>query len=438
MTAGTDIVTYVVRSYPRLSQTFVVDEILALERLGARVEIFSVTNPREPVIQAEVRDVRACVRYLDRVPGGRLPRLHAHLIAALRSPGRYLRALREALAARTARLGYHTASPWSCLDHAVVLATTLRRDDRGAGRPQRHLHAHFAHDPALIALLTHHLTGIPFTFTAHARDIVQVPASALAPRIRQADAVVTCCRANVEYLRSIDGIGRTPIEVVHNGLDLRAFPAIDRRPGLTGGRPMILSVGRLVEKKGFDDLIDACAELARRGRWFRVRIVGDGPLREQLEAAADRLGISNLVEFTGALPRRQIVESYRRAALFALTPYVTDDGDRDGLPTALVEAMAGCLPVVTTAVAGIPELVAHRVNGLLAPARSVPEIAGHLDTVLGDAELAHRLGLAARDTVEHGFDGRASADRLTELFGIVPAPSAMSAGPTPESRCVRI
>ena len=434
-------VTYIVRSFPRLSQTFIVDEIRALERLGARVEIFAITDPEEPITQSDVRDVRAPVRYLDLAVSNPLTRLRAHASAALHSPRRYLKAVLETTASRKAEHGYHVASNWSCLHYAVVLTAALRRHDRDAGSSRRHLHAHFAHDPALVALLAHHLTGIPFTFTAHARDIVQVPMSALAPRIRQAKAVVTCCLANVEYLSSIDRIGTTPIEVVHNGLDLQAFPPVDRLPPPAtlddDGPPMILSVGRLVEKKGFDDLLTACAELASRGRSFRLRIDGDGPLREHLETAAERLGLTGDVEFTGAVTRGRIVEAYRHATVFALTPFVTDDGDRDGIPTVLAEAMASCLPVVTTAVAGIPELVEHGVNGLVAPPRSIRDIARNLEAVLDDATLAHRLGTAARDTVEREFDSRVSASRLATLFGLAPAPSAAIEGRSSESRCVR-
>ena len=380
------------------------------------------------------------MRYLDEAVRSRSARLRAHAATALYSPSGYLRAVLEALASRKADHGYHVASTWSCLHYAVALTAAFRRLDRDTGRSRRHLHAHFAHDPALVALLAHRLTGIPFTFTAHARDIVQVPMSALSPRIRQAEAVVTCCLANVEYLSRVDRIGTTPIVVVHNGLDLRSFPPVDRDPPpttLDDGPPMILSVGRLVEKKGFDDLLTACAELARQGRSFRVRIVGDGPLREHLEATAERLGLTGVVGFTGAMPRRRIVEAYRDANVFALTPFVTGDGDRDGLPTVLAEAMASCLPVVTTAVAGIPELVAHGINGLVAPPRSIPDIARQLDAVLGDAALAHRLGTAARDTVEREFDSRVSASLLATLFGLAPAPSAPIHDMPSEARWVR-
>ncbi len=199
--SGPTRVAYVVRSWPRLSQTFVVGEVLALERLGVELTLFSMTDPGEALVQPQVADVRAAVCYLD---AARRRRRHAveHGRVLLRTPVRYLRGLGVALTRPGLVAGYTTSSTLGCFADAVTVTARLRAAAR-AGRPVRHLHAHFAHDPALIGLLAARLTGLPFSFTAHARDLYQLAVPALAVRARAAGALVVCCRANAQHLRAV-------------------------------------------------------------------------------------------------------------------------------------------------------------------------------------------------------------------------------------------
>ena len=404
-------VAYVVRSWPRLSQTFIVNEVLSLERLGLELAIFAMSHADEAIAQPQVAHVRAPVHYLD-ARRGRSKAVAEHVRVLLAVPARYARTLAFVLRGRHLAAGYSTTSRWGCLHQAVHLAAGARRERR-AGRPFAQIHAHFAHDPGLIGALTHRLTGIPFSLTAHARDLYGIPPRALAARAREAEAVVTCCRANAEYLGPLVEHGR--LHLVHHGVDLETFRPRPR--SVEHDVPVVMSVGRLVEKKGFPDLLAACARVHARGRRFRLAIYGDGPMRGALEQLRRELGLDDVVSFEGARTQRELVALFQSADVFALMPFVAADGDRDGVPNVLVEAMACGLPVVTTSVGGTVDLVRDGHNGLLAAPRDVDEVACHLEALLGDPQLRQRLGAAGRTTAEDGFDARVAARQLASLFG---------------------
>jgi glycosyltransferase involved in cell wall biosynthesis len=413
-------VVYILRSYPRLSQTFILHEVLALERLGLRMQIFAITDPREALVQHNVSEVRAPIHYLETaLRRSRAAIFLEHLLVAASGPRRYLSTLAFVLRRGDLAAGYATASRFACFIEAVYLARILRHERAHAASPPTRVHSHFAHDPTLIALLLKRLTGFPYSFTAHARDVYQVPRSALAERIREATTVVTCCRANLDYLSQLaPEVGRRKLRVIRYGIDLETFhPA---QPAATSV-PLVLSIGRLVQKKGFSDLVEACRLLKDRGLRFRCVVYGDGPLRDELVDAVTMLDLTGDVTFAGARTQSELQAELNRAHVFALTPCVTSDGDRDGVPNALLEAMACGLPVVTTAVNGIPEVVIHDLNGLLAQPHDVPAIAEHLAALLTDEQLRQRLGSRARSEVVANFDREANALRLASVLGCTEA-----------------
>jgi glycosyltransferase involved in cell wall biosynthesis len=432
---------YIIRSYPRLSQTFIVNEVLALEEAGVDLRLFPIADPQETVVQAQVAEVRAPVEYLEAAARrGRAAILAEHALAALAAPLGYARALAYVLRRPELDDGYTAASRWECFVQAVYLVRALRRARR-QGQPIEHLHAHFAHDPTLIALLVHMITGVSFSFTAHARDLFQIPRSALAERIAYASAVITCSGANLPYLyESAAEADREKIRLIHHGVDLRGFQPLsestkeheETRGGVNNSHlsapswplvdqeekpPLILSVGRLVEKKGFPDLLVACARLKERGKRFRLAIYGEGPLRDELLALIERHGLHGFVDLPGAIAQRDLIPVFRRADIFALAPFVTEDGDRDGVPNVLVEAMACGLPVVSTAVSGIPELVVPDSNGLLVAPHDPDALANALAALLDDPARRAQLGVEARRSVVESFDLRAAACELAALFG---------------------
>jgi glycosyltransferase involved in cell wall biosynthesis len=410
---------YLLRSYPRLSQTFILNEILALEKIGVSIQIFALTNPHEKVVQMQVDQVQAPVHYLDESirPRRLWNKLNENVeIARLYFKG-YIRSVFYIVANKRIDQGYTASSRWECFLQAVHLVYLLVLNERRTGKKIDHLHAHFAHDPALIAYLVYGIAGIPFSFTAHARDLYQVPEKVLADRIHRANAVITCCRANLEYLNRIAPSQQSKFSLVYHGVNLKDFqpdPKLAARS--VPETPIILAVGRLVEKKGFQDLLQALLLVKTRGKRFQCDIYGDGPLCKQLEKWIEDHDMAGDVRLMGDITQQELISIYQTASLFVLTPVQTEDGDRDGVPNVLVEAMAVGLPVITTAVAGIPELVENDQNGLLCQPHDVEGIASGIIELLRNPQKGRHLGDAASKKVKEQFDVAQAAQRLKTLF----------------------
>jgi glycosyltransferase involved in cell wall biosynthesis len=408
-------VIYLVRSWPRLSQTFVLNEVLALERRGVRLAVFSLVRSGEAIVHPQVEQVRAPITYLaDECGRGWPVRIRRHARQLTRTPVTYARTLATCLRDRDLTAGYGECTALESFDMAVRVTDAVRRLKAGGSEPV-HLHAHFAHDPALVGMWVARFTGLPFTFTAHARDLVQLAPPALAARAREAAGVFTCCSLNAEYLDStLPGSVRPPVTVIRHGVDLRRFTPGTRHPAT--GVPTVVSVGRLVDKKGFADLLQALWLVKATGRAFRCEIYGDGPELDRLTSLRTSLQLDDEVHLLGARSGDGIVRALRDADLFALTPRVAADGDRDGIPNVLVEAMSCGLPVVTTTAGGVPELVDHDHNGLLARPGDVRTVATHLGELIDSAERRARLGAAARATVERSYDVDVAAQTLERLM----------------------
>jgi glycosyltransferase involved in cell wall biosynthesis len=410
---------YLLRSYPRLSQTFILNEILALEKIGVSIQIFALTDPHEKVVQMQVDKVQAPVHYLYEDIQSRTLRdvLNENIDVARRHFKGYIRSLLYIAANKRIDQGYTASTRWDCFLQAVHLICLLVLEERRTGKKIDHLHAHFAHDPTLIAYLIHCITGIPFSFTAHARDLYQVPEKVLTDRIHQASAVITCCRANLEYLNQIAPSQQSKFSLVYHGVNLKDFQPIPNPDSSSvAAFPIILSVGRLVEKKGFQDLLQALLIVKKRGEGFHCAIYGDGPLGKQLEAWIEEHGMTGEILLKGDCTQQELISIYQNATLFILTPVQTEDGDRDGIPNVLLEAMAVGLPVITTAVAGIPELVENNRNGLLYQPHDVEGISSGIIELLRNAEKRRQFGDTGSKKVREQFDIAQAAKRLKTLF----------------------
>jgi len=396
-------IAYLVKRFPRLSETFVLGEYLEVRRQGVDTVLYALMDPDETIIQPAARALVSEVTYLHDV--GQRTWSWARLLrgAAAQAVAHPLRALRVVWAI----VSVHRSRPG--VRHGVEglwLARDLRR--RGID----HIHAHFAHSPAAVAYMAHLAGGLPFSFTTHAKDLYTTLPRNLRIRIRAASFVVTCTEANADHIHRTLETASTPVHVVHHGVDLTRFTPRGRCP--VPGR--LISVGRVVEKKGFDDVLSAVALLRAKGFQVRWEVYGSGPLRDGLRARATSLGVADSVILHGARVQDEILAAYRSAAAFVLAPVVLDNGDRDGIPNVLVEAMACGVPVVATRVSGIPELVEEGTNGLLVQPRQPDQLAAALARVLGDPEFAAALGDAGRRTVEQRFDRGRTTTRLVELF----------------------
>lgn len=389
-------VAYLLKMYPRFSETFVLAELLELERQGLRLHVFSLKKPDDGIFHADVAKLRARVTYLPESPllaPGVYAGAHRRLAAS--APRRYASALATAVASRRRTAVKHFLQ-------AGLIARMLPRLNVA------HVHAHFASGPAAVALHLHRLTGISYSLTAHAKDIYidGVDRTALAAKLDAARFAVTVSDYNRRHLAALTSPDR--LVRIYNGVDLERFAPNGAQPD---DPPLVLGVGRLIEKKGFADLVRACARLPRR---VRCVIVGKGPLEHELRALARGLNVD--VELAGPLPRERLLDLYRRAAVLVAPCVVGSDGNRDGLPTVLIEAMALRVPVVATDVTGIPELVEHEKTGLLVPEHDPEAIAGAIERILADRATAAALADAARERVEREFDLRRNAARLRALL----------------------
>ncbi len=397
--AGRRPIAYVLKRYPRLTETFILNEIRAMERLGVQLHIFSLLPPEPPPHHPMVAEVRAPVHAPAIGLAARLreiARAHAATLAA--APWRYARAFGTAL--RRTLTSRHPLSLWRQFARAGIVADTCRR----AGLV--HIHAHFANAPTAVAHFAHLMSGIPFSFTAHAKDIYLSRPAVLRRHLQAAEFTATCTGYNAEHLRRLaPQVDPRKIRLVYHGIDLGAFAASPsgRRSG-SAGRPRVLAVGRLVPKKGHEDLIAACAALRDQGVDFDCEIVGSGPLHDALSAEIRRHDLEDRVALRGSMTHAKLIDLYRRASLFVLAPRIAEDGDRDGIPNVIAEAMAVGVPVVATDVSGIPELVRHEQTGLLAPSRDPAALAVAMQRLLQDRALAERLAATARDLLNREFD----------------------------------
>ncbi|MFB9378758.1 glycosyltransferase [Kineococcus gynurae] len=383
---------YVVKMYPRFSETFVVREILAREAQGEDVAVASLRAPTDPRFHALLAGVRAPVTWIGEQGG----RSSAVLWAALR---------------RAADLpGFTATHPELLAEEVDVVAQAVGVALWGRAEGIGHLHAHFASLPARVTRLAAALLRVPWTVTAHAKDIyVESENTPLLDTVlTDADAVVTVSEHNVAHLA--DRHPRARVTRIYNGVDLGELPF-----STAPRERVIAAVGRLVEKKGFDDLLSAFARLRAEGDPARLVLAGAGRCAERLRVQAATLGIAEHVDLPGPLPQHEVLDLLRRSAVFAAPCVVAADGDRDGLPTVLVEAMALGTPVVSTDVVGIPEVVRPGRTGLLVPQRDPFALAAALRSVLDDPAAAAVRARAARDLVETSFDVRGQAAALRSL-----------------------
>ena len=396
-------VCYLTKRFPRLSETFILDEILGLEANGVALRLFAVADPGEAEVQPDVRRVRSPVTYLRSDGGARgavrdhLRFLRGHATLLRRNPRRWWTVARRAVL-----WGRSTA----LVRHFIEAGGLAREMERVGGV---HLHAAFAHGPASTAYFVHELTGRSFSFAAHAKDLYLSTPRILGAKIAASTFVLACSESAADELRRIaaaeagtgaDRPGDLVILAPH-GVDVDRFlPSAQDAPAPGPPRPLrILAVGRLVPKKGYSVLIDALAALADQGVDFECRIVGDGNLRSQLQGEIRRHRLERRVELCGSRVHQEIAAEYGWADVFVQASVVLGDGDRDGIPNSVLEAMSSGVAVVATSVAGIPEVVHDGSTGLLVPPSDDRQLASAIAVLARNTGLRKRLGEGARQFV---------------------------------------
>jgi glycosyltransferase involved in cell wall biosynthesis len=405
-------IAVVVKGYPRLSETFIAQEILALEQRGLELEIWSLRHPTERAVHPMHKAIKARVAYLPEY-------LYEEPLRVLRGAfwslsqkgfGPTIRAFwrdlkRDFTANRVRRLG-----------QAFVMAREMPED-------VRHLHVHYLHTPASVVRYAALLTGRSWTFSAHAKDIWTTPDWEKREKMAEALWGVTCTAQGAGNLRSLSQPER--VSLVYHGLDLSRFPAPpESRPVRDGSDPLdpvrIVSVGRAVAKKGFGDLIQALAALPQDLHW-RFAHVGGGELLNSLKKQAQEAGIADKVAFLGSKAQPDIIALLREADLFVLPSKEAKSGDRDGLPNVIMEAASQGLAIVATDFAGIPEFIRNDVEGQLVPPGDWEALSNALNLLARDPERRKAFGAAAFSRLRREFSMEGGIDELEARLRAVTA-----------------
>lgn len=402
------VVAYTMSRFPKISETFILYEIVELERLGVRVEVFPLIREREEVAHPEAAALVARAHYSSPLSPEMLA---AQLYWLLRRPGAYLGAWLRALWG-------NRESPKFLSRAAVVVpqAALFARRMRELG--VEHLHAHYATHPALAAYVVQALAGIPYSFTAHAHDLY-VERPMLGEKLRGAAFVVAISAFNRRLIGELYGAeAAAKTRVIHCGVDLEVFRP--RAPRAPGGPFTLICVASLQDYKGHAYLVEACARLRDAGLDFRCLCVGEGEERPQIAAQIARLGLGERVLLLGRQPRNEVSRLMAEADAMALPSVVTPSGKMEGIPVALMEALATELPAVATAISGVPELIHDGETGLLVPERDAAALADALLRLAREPGLGARLARAGRALVEREFDLRRNAAALRDLLAAAP------------------
>ncbi len=403
-------VAFVLKGYPRLSETFIAQEIRSLERLGLDIRLYSMRRPTDGKRHPVHEEIRAPVVYLPEYLYREAGRVLRGWRKARRLPGypNARRVWRRDLARD------RTPNRIRRFGQACVLAAELPPE-------VARIHAHFLHTPSSVARYAALMRGLPWSVSAHAKDIWTTPDWEIAEKLTDTAWAVACTRAGQARLAQLAARPQA-VALAYHGLDLARFPApAAARPPRDGGdiaAPVtILSVGRAVPKKGFAVLLAALARLPESLAW-RFEHIGGGPQLPWLKAEAERLGIAARVVWHGGQAQAAVLAAYRRADLFALASRVADDGDRDGLPNVLMEAQSQALACVATNVAAIPELIEDGATGILVPPDDAAAFADALERLMREPGLRARLGAAGQAKISASFDHELAARDLARRFGL--------------------
>ena len=420
-------IAYILKGFPRNSEAFITNEIHELERLGFRFNIFSAF-PGETTTSLVANTIQSPVTYLPEEPTAidssfwpwlkaNVPRYYlAHFHLFSQRPLQYVKVLMEAI-----WLSFSLRRTWGLEPKKAMYKEFFRAGfiaNKVIQSPSiRHLHAHFCHGATTMAMFASSLTGISFSFTAHAKDIYLPklnPGNLLSIKMQRTTFVATCTGFNQEHLQRVFPQDAVKVHRVYHGVNTERFLPSSVPPSDV---PVILSVGRHVKKKGFSYLVEALGILQQRGHRFQSVILGEfDEATSHIKSLRHRFYLDNTLTLKPGVTQDQLGKIYQQASIFTLACHVLDNGDRDGIPNVLAEAMACGIPIVSTDVSGIPELITHRQDGLLVPQKNARAVADALEELLTNPELRATLAKAGRKRILHMFDSRSNISALARLF----------------------
>jgi len=400
-------IAYLAPELPSLSATFVTNEILALESKGLEVHPFSVHKPGHQAHGKQAEDLAERTEVLyDRSIFQTFTSL---LKVFVKAPVRTMKA-KALLISDMFKVGLFSLQ-------SLKLAYQFLRGAYLAGqlieKKVHHLHIHFAHVPTQIGMYAATMAGIPFSFMVHANDIFERPLL-IKEKVARSHKTMSISQFNIDLMKR-KGADLKQIEIVRCGVDANQYGDLEGKQD-SNTEFVIGTIGRLVEKKGIDTLIDAAKVLKEKNYSFRIEIAGDGPLRTELEAQVQDLELGDRIQFLGSLPHMEVMKWMKQLNAFVLAGKKDRNGDMDGIPVVLMEAMMLGIPVISTKLSGIPELVIHEETGLIGEPGSAFELSQNLIRYIESEGLVERLIPLARQRIETEFDRSLNADRLIRIF----------------------
>ncbi len=404
MVLATKSLTYLLLTFPKLTTTFVDREIFALRERGFFVRIVALHPSPGPISEYQ-QALKDETHYL--YPAERGAVLKAHLHYAFSKPWRYFSTLAHLLTRQHPTLLSHRRTLMHFVE-GIYCTYVLRKN------PGDHLHAHFLNQSSTIALIVSRMLDIPYSVTVHASGEFYATPMMVRDKLSSAKFIATCTSYNRDHLTEMGkDLFAQKVIINYHGLDLTHYQRHQEKPADV---PVIVGVGQLMERKGFINLVKACALLRERGVDFKCRIIGEGPERKEMEAEIRQLGLTGCVELTGLLRQEDVIQTYEQANIFALPAVLAESGDRDGIPNVILEAMAMELPVVSTWHSGIPEVIEDGKNGLLVPPGDPSALADALAELLTHREAAQQMGCEGRRTVVDRFDPQKNIQVLVDAF----------------------
>lgn len=397
-------IVYILDEFPKLSETFIFREILGLKKVNVDLEIISMKSPVKKLIPSELADIVKTTIYIP--PLCSIKVLVVHLYFLLKNPIKYLYIFSYLLIRnyRNLRLFIRTIYHFGV---GIYLSKIVKT------KGIKHIHAHLASGPTTVALVISKTLNLPFSFTAHAIDIY-ADSIILEEKLKQSKFVVTCTHFNKKYLLSLcKDIPEEKINMIYHGIPINKFNINERKEEK---ELLILSVGRLVEKKGFPYLIEACKTLIDKKYEFKCIIVGNGVMYEELNKLIQNYNLEKTIILNKELPFDEIMKLYKKASIFVLPCIIASNNDRDGIPNTILEAMAFSIPVVSTRISGIPEVIEDMKTGLLIKEKDKEALTSAIELLIKDKTLRDRLGKNGRVKIIENFDIEKNTNELVRLF----------------------
>ncbi|MFT5700295.1 MAG: glycosyltransferase involved in cell wall biosynthesis [Desulforhopalus sp.] len=413
-TAETKTLAYILKGYPRISETFISNEILLLEKLGFKMHLFPMRKPRESFSHASVKEIKATVSYLPTELFKNFSKLLIpNILLAARHPRRFIKTLRLAA-------GGNAQNKLATLKHFLQAGYMSYYHLTGESKIG-HLHGHFAHSPTSVTRFAASFSGLPYSFTAHAKDIYTSKREKLRQRIEEAEFVITCTKHNQEYLEELRGDCPTPIHCIYHGIDLSLFQN-DARQVTTENHHRIFTVARLTTKKGLPTIYQALHLLKQKGITFTHTLIGDGDDRDAITALIKTLGLEEQCVCLGTRTHEEVLKQFKKSDLFVLGCEIAPNGDRDGIPNVLVESLAMGIPALSTNISAIPEILINEKTGLTITPKDPEAMAMAMERILTDTVLRETLIESGKELVATKFDNKLLIGELAAIFrSTVPA-----------------